>query len=168
MVFAKNPKSAAALSASAAGGGMKKEYLAVVEGVPAQQAAKLHDLLFFDRQRDKTFVVDRMRRGVKEASLSYELVATRAPDESCPVALSLLRVRLESGRTHQIRAQFASRRLPLYGDARYGAKTRGELGLFAATLSFPHPKTRQALSFSATPPAALPFSLFGGEPIVQK
>lgn len=160
MVFAKHAAAAAALSAAVAADGMQKEYLAVLEGTPAERQGRLCDLLYFDRQRDKTYVVTRARRGVHEARLAYEVLATRAGDGDCPQPLSLVRVRLETGRTHQIRAQFASRRLPLYGDARYGAKTRGSLGLFAAALSFPHPAHGKAMSFAATPEAGLPFSFF--------
>ncbi len=160
MVFAKDQKSAAALSAAAAGEGMKKEYLAVLEGVPDKAQGELCDLLFFDRQRDKSYVVQRQRTGVKEARLTYEVLATRLPDEACPIPLSLVRVRLLTGRTHQIRAQFAARRLPLYGDTRYGATTRGRMGLLAATLTFPHPKDGQTMRFALPMPKESPFLLF--------
>ena len=156
MVYAKTEKAAAALSAAAAGEGMKKTYLAVVEGKPTDASGEMADLLFFDRQRDKTYVVKRARRGVKEARLAYAVEKTVEADGR---ALSLVRVTLHTGRTHQIRAQFASRRLPLYGDARYGAKTRGALGLFACSLTFPHPKTGEEMTFSAEPVGA-PFDLF--------
>ena len=161
MVFAKTKAAAAALSQAAGGDGMKKEYLAVTEGIPAEKEAALTDLLFFDRARDKSFVVTRARRGVHEARLSYATRATLPPCEERP-PLALLAVRLYTGRTHQIRAQLASRRLPLYGDARYGARTRGGFGLFAASLSFPHPKDGKELCFSALP-EGLPFSLFSLE-----
>lgn len=156
MVYAKTERAAARLSLAAAGEGMKKTYLAVTEGVPREAEGELTDLLFFDRARDKSFVVDRARRGVKEARLSYTLEKTVEQDGR---VLSLLRVTLGTGRTHQIRAQLASRRLPLYGDARYGAKTRGALGLFACSLTFPHPKTGKELTFSAEP-SGTPFDFF--------
>ncbi|MBQ8174302.1 MAG: RluA family pseudouridine synthase [Clostridia bacterium] len=156
MVYAKNGRSAAVLSAAASGEGMKKTYLAVVEGKPTDASGELTDLLFFDRARDKTYVVDRPRRGVKEARLSYEVKGSTVQDGR---ELALVRVTLYTGRTHQIRAQFASRRLPLYGDARYGAKTRGALGLFACSLSFSHPKTGEELTFSAEPCGA-PFEFY--------
>lgn len=156
MVYAKTEKAAAALSAAASGEGMKKTYLAVVEGKPTNASGELTDLLFFDRQKDKTYVVNRARRGVKEARLTYVVEKSVEVDSRM---LSLVRVTLGTGRTHQIRAQFASRRLPLYGDARYGAKTRGALGLFACSLFFSHPKTGKELTFSAEPVGA-PFDLF--------
>ena len=156
MVYAKNARSAAVLSAAASGEDMKKTYLAVVEGKPTDASGELTDLLFFDRARDKTYVVDRPRRGVKEARLSYEVKGSTVQDGR---ELTLVRVTLYTGRTHQIRAQFAARRLPLYGDVRYGAKTRGTLGLFACSLTFPHPKTGEELTFSAEP-SGTPFEFY--------
>lgn len=157
MVYAKHPRAAAVLSAAAQGEGMKKTYLAVVEGVPTPPSGEMTDLLFFDRAKDKTYVVDRPRRGVKEARLSYitEKIVTI---DGAP--FSLVRITLDTGRTHQIRAQFAARRMPLYGDARYGAKTRGNLGLFATALAFPHPKDGQPMTFAAEAEET-PFDLFG-------
>ena len=156
MVYAKGPKAAAALSAAAAGDGMQKIYLAVIEGIPREASGEMTDLLFFDRTRDKTYVVDRVRRGVKEARLTYTLEKTVCVDGH---TLSLVRVTLLTGRTHQIRAQFAARRMPLFGDARYGAKTRGSLGLFACSLAFRHPQTGEEMTFTATPCGA-PFDFF--------
>jgi 23S rRNA pseudouridine1911/1915/1917 synthase len=152
MVYAKNSRAAAALSAAP----MKKIYLAVAEGSPVAAEGEMRDLLYYDRQKDKTYVVKRERRGVKEARLTYEAQATATVDG---LPLTLVRVRLGTGRTHQIRAQFASRRLPLYGDARYGATTRGALGLFATSLSFPHPANGEEMTFTAEP-QGLPFNLF--------
>ena len=159
MVFAKTKQAAAELSAAAAGDGLQKVYLAVTEGIPAEEEAQLCDLLYIDRTRDKSFVVTRKRRGVHEARLTYRLLATLPAADGQP-PLSLLRVALQTGRTHQIRAQLAARRLPLYGDARYGAKTRGTLGLFAASLSFCHPQSGKEMTFTASPEAFLPFSRF--------
>ncbi len=156
MVYAKNARAAASLSAAAQGEGMQKTYLAVVEGAPKPPAGEMTDLLFFDRAKDKTYVVDRPRRGVKEARLSYTVEKTVTVDGA---QFSLVRITLGTGRTHQIRAQFAARRLPLYGDVRYGARTRGSLGLFAAALAFPHPTTGKPMAFSAKAEGA-PFDLF--------
>ena len=114
MVFARSSTSAAALSASIADSRVKKQYLAVLCGELTRDGDRLEDLLFFDRQRGKTYVVDRERRGVKKAILEYGVIWRRE-------GKTLVSVSLITGRTHQIRAQFSSRGLPLAGDRRYGA-----------------------------------------------
>jgi 23S rRNA pseudouridine1911/1915/1917 synthase len=168
MVYAKTAKAAAFLQTE---GEMEKTYLAVCEGVPEERAATLCDLLFFDRTKDKSYIVTRARRGVKEARLSYEVEQTvtrlsvgrglapaALPADGPP--LTLLRVTLDTGRTHQIRAQFAHRGLPLCGDRRYGAKTNGTLGLFAHRLSFVHPTSGKRMTFEAPMPDEGPFAAF--------
>ena len=137
MVFAKTAESAAFLS-DAMGKTVRKEYLAVCEGEPAP-SGELTDLLYHDRVKNKTHVVQRKRNGVREARLSYEVLHGGET--------SLLRVILHTGRTHQIRVQFASRGYPLCGDRKYSAKTGGGLQLYAWKLSFPHPDGR-TLSFT--------------------
>ncbi|MBQ9086706.1 MAG: RluA family pseudouridine synthase [Clostridia bacterium] len=146
MVFARTTSAAGALSRSITQGNFHKEYLALVCGRPTEASGCLTDLLFYDRARGKSFVVDRTRKGVKEAILSYTLMGN---DERH----SLLRITLHTGRTHQIRAQFASRGMPLAGDRRYGAPPEGmDLMLHAATLSFPHPVTKKNVCFTSVPP----------------
>jgi 23S rRNA-/tRNA-specific pseudouridylate synthase len=88
------------------------------------------------------------------------LLAVKEADETCPIPRSLVRVHLETGRTHQIRAQFAARRLPLLGDARYGANMRTPLGLFAAGLTLSHPISGTEMTFSAPFEKLFPFSIF--------
>ncbi len=143
MVYAKNSKSAAALSKQAEQNLIKKRYYAVIKGSPAEKSAVLKDLLFRDKQKNKTYVVNRMRKGVREASLEYEVIGENG-------GLSLVDILLHTGRTHQIRVQFASRKMPLYGDGRYGGGG-GSLALFAHTLEFTHPISGERLSFSAKP-----------------
>ena len=101
MVYARTPAAAAGLSRQIAARQLHKEYLAVVQGCPAEDSAVLRDLLFWDRAKNKSFVVKRQRGGVKDAELEYSLL------EALP-ELSLLRVILHTGRTHQIRVQFSS------------------------------------------------------------
>ncbi|MBR2732229.1 MAG: RluA family pseudouridine synthase [Clostridia bacterium] len=156
MVFAKTQASAAALSAQIAAGGLKKRYFAVLRGVPEQERGTLEDLLFHDRQRNKTYPVKRMRKGVHPAKLAYTVLAARE-------GLSLVSVRLGTGHTHQIRVQFASRRLPLWGDGKYGGGP-GALALFACGLTFTHPATGELRTFHALPdPAAAPWDRFAAE-----
>lgn len=130
MVFAKTSETAAFLS-GAMQSGFRKEYLALCEKTPVPNAGELTDLLFHDRTRNKTYAVKRKRGGVKEARLSYRVLENGA-----------VLVRLHTGRTHQIRVQFASRGWPLRGDRKYGAADGGELALWAFRLTFPHPDGR--------------------------
>ncbi len=149
MVYAKTPQSAAKLSDAVRTKAMKKEYLALVHGVPEPASGSLADLLWHDKRLNKTFVVERSRTGVKEALLDYRVRDTRQDPQFG--VLSLVEIRLHTGRTHQIRVQFASRRHPLLGDRKYGAKESGPMGLFAARLTFPHPITGREMHFSAHP-----------------
>lgn len=145
MVFARTSASAAALSRSFAEHQTEKEYWAVVCGKPSTDSGRLEDWLFYDRMRGKSFVVQRERKGVKAASLEYALVEYSEP-------YSLLRIFLHTGRTHQIRVQFASRGMPLYGDRRYGAPPiDSPLLLCARRLSFPHPVTQRRMNFCTSP-----------------
>lgn len=152
MVYAKTPASAAALSEQVRVRTLQKEYLAIVHGSPEPTSGRLCDLLFHDRRSNKTFVADRARKGVKEAILDYECLSR---GESAHGALSLLRIQLLTGRTHQIRVQLASRRHPLLGDRKYGAPSSGEIGLFCRSVSLRHPKSGEELTFSASPTGAV-------------
>ena len=158
MVYAKTPVSAAKLSAAVQKHEMQKEYLAVVCGRPTEESATLKDLLFHDRFANKTFVVDRARKGVKEAILDYQTLET-IHDEHLG-DFSLLKIRLHTGRTHQIRAQFSHRRLPLLGDRKYGGFSSDSIALFSHSLSFVHPITGKELSFSKEP-VGRAWELFG-------
>lgn len=154
MVFAKTKFAASRLSAALSSGEMKKEYLAVLPGKPAEDEAVLRDLLFRDSAKNKSYVVKRMRRGVKEAELEYKVLAASEP-------LTLIRVKLHTGRTHQIRVQFSSRGLPLLGDVKYGSTERScPIALFSCALSFPHPETCKPLRFEALPEQCFPWSKF--------
>lgn len=142
MVYAKTSRAAGALSGAMGRGEFRKEYLCIVRGGPEEAEGTYRDLLLHDKVRNKSFVVRRMRGGVKEASLDYKLLAEQD-------GLSLLLVRLRTGRTHQIRVQFASRGAPLLGDGRYGGGG-GEMALWSCSLAFPHPSGKP-LAFRALP-----------------
>lgn len=148
MVYAKTPAAAAKLSAAVQARELKKEYLAVVRGAPEPNNGEMRDLLFHDRRQNKTFVVERQRAGVKEALLEYDTIerVTTARGEDC----SLVHVLLHTGRTHQIRVQFASRGHTLLGDGKYGARgDNRQIALFATRLAFSHPVTRKKMEFEA-------------------
>ena len=155
-VLARTQAAAAALIDQIAARTAEKEYLAVLRGAPDRDEATLEDLLFHDSRTNKTFVVTRPRKGVRDAKLSYRVVA-RAQGENGP--LTLVRVRLHTGRTHQIRAQFSHRGLPLLGDIRYGSRASHGPALFACRLAFDHPTTGERLEFESSPNGE-PWSLF--------
>ena len=142
MVYALSRTAAGNLSQQIQSGQMVKEYLAVTNGIPPQSEGLLTDLLFHDRVRNKTYVVDRKRKGVKEARLMYRVLETSQSQ-------SLIHVRLLTGRTHQIRVQFASRGTPLSGDGKYGGGS-GPLLLwaFGLTLDLPGAERKR---FTAIP-----------------
>ena len=146
-VFALTEAAAAALSLSFQNGDAVKIYHALCVGVIEKDADVLCDLLFYDRGRGKSFVVDRERKGVRKASLEYS-VLRRFADRT------LISVRLHTGRTHQIRVQFASRGHALCGDRRYGAPSEygNKLCLCAVSLSFTHPRTKERMSFEIENP----------------
>lgn len=147
MVYAKTQKAAAKLSGDISEHKFYKEYLAILHGVPEENSGTLCDLLFHDRAKNKSYVAKRERKGVKKAELYYEVLEAKEKDGE---KYSLLRVVLHTGRTHQIRVQFASRKMPLSGDRKYGARD-GEksLGLWAARLKFFHPETGETKEFAA-------------------
>ena len=129
MVYARTKPAAAFLSKAVTEGTLEKEYLALVHGCPPAEGV-WEDLLWKDSKRNKVFVVKRPRSGVREAKLSYRVLV--------PGERSLVRVHLYTGRSHQIRVQFASRGYPLVGDHKYGSRAKEEtIRLFSAGLKFP-------------------------------
>ncbi len=149
MVYAKTPTAAAKLSSDVQAHAVKKEYLAILHGRPTDRSGMLRDLLFHDRTRNKTFVVDRKRAGVKEALLEYRTLDSA--EHADFGTLTLVHVLLHTGRTHQIRVQFSSRGYSLLGDGKYGAHDRCSIGLCSHRITFPHPVTRREMTFSFTP-----------------
>ena len=142
MVYAKTSRAAGALSAAMTRGEFQKKYLCIVRGRPAEPEGIYRDLLLHDKARNKSFTVKRMRGGVREASLEYRVLAEKD-------GTSLVLVQLHTGRTHQIRVQFASRGTPLLGDGKYGGGG-GDMALWSYALSFPHPFGK-SMSFQALP-----------------
>jgi 23S rRNA pseudouridine1911/1915/1917 synthase len=129
MVYARTKPAAAALSKAVQDGTMVKEYVAMVKGTPPE-SGDWTDLLWKDSRKNKVFVVNRVRGGVKEARLTYKRLTGGDP--------SVVRIRLYTGRSHQIRVQFASRGFPLLGDHKYGARDdRTAPMLCSCCLTFP-------------------------------
>ena len=129
MVYARTKAAAAALSKAIQDGTMVKEYVAMVHGFPPTEG-DWTDLLFKDSSKNKVFVVKKERRGVKKARLEFTRLTECAP--------ALVRIRLHTGRSHQIRVQFSSRGFPLVGDHKYGARDEFPAPmLFSCRLSFP-------------------------------
>ena len=176
MVYAKTPQAAAALSRQVAQSQQyyavqdgraesaaddapdappfRKEYRALIAGGPDETlpaGGVLRDYLFKDSRKGRVFPVSRPRKGVKEAVLEYRLAAS-APDGSA----SLADITLHTGRTHQIRVQFASRRHPLWGDGKYGSRVKGDIALQSARLRFIHPGTGKAMDFRLPVPGTWP------------
>ena len=155
MVCARSAYAAGELSRQIREGQFEKEYLAVVRGVPSPAEGQMTDLLGRDREKRLTFVADGPGKGVQEARLDYRVLAVRD-------GLALVRIRLHTGRTHQIRVQFASRGLPLAGDRRYGAADDpvSPIALWSAHLSFRHPETGAEMTFDRQPPPIDPWNNF--------
>ena len=137
MVFAKTKPAAARFSEEIQKNNFRKTYLAVVKGHLEEKEATLTDLLFRDKQKNKSYPVKRMRKGVKEAVLSYKVLEEISVEET---PHSLVEIHLQTGRTHQIRVQFASRKHPLLGDKKYGGQPYPHLCLLAKELTFWEPR----------------------------
>ena len=147
MVYAKNKESASAISIQILEGRMIKRYLCICHGI-CEESGEMQDLLFHDKMKNKTFVVNTKRKGTKEARLSYErLSVSKIKGKD----VSLVKVRLYTGRTHQIRAQFSSRGYVLYGDGKYGAKDNSKIALHSCQIELIHPKTKENMSFESKP-----------------
>lgn len=153
MLLARNPAAASELSRQIREEGIGKEYLAVVHG-DCPDRGSMRDLMYRDKARKMSFVTDKPGKGVQEALLDYETLGQKE-------GLSLVAVRLHTGRTHQIRCQFASRGLPLVGERKY-CQPRDDctLALFSHRLSFIHPGSGEAMSFVKEPPESYPWNLW--------
>lgn len=154
MVLARTKHCASDLSEQIRRGEFQKEYLAVLHGIPEQKTATLRDLLLRNKQERKTYITGQPGKDVQEAVLSYRTLAVAD-------GLSKVRIQLQTGRTHQIRAQFSGRGLPLVGDRKYGSEdAAGEIALWSYRIAFTHPKTGEAMEFVLEPPMDYPWTKF--------
>lgn len=154
MVYALNPETASELSRQIRDNEFKKTYLAVVHGVPEERRGRMEDILLRSKEKRKTFVVNKACRGSQNAVLEYELL--KAKEDR-----SLVEIKLITGRTHQIRAQFTHRRLPLFGDRKYGGSDDGcGIALWSYMIGFTNPKTGKFMRFQVKPPKEYPWNDF--------
>ena len=159
MVYARSQMAASLLSEQIRDGKFQKEYLAVLHGAPEAPAGELRDLLWRNRSTRRTVVVAEPRKEAKHARLLYRVLAEAN-------GMSLVQIRLLTGRTHQIRVQLSSRGLPLVGDRKYG---RGDedgcaIALWSYRMRFFHPQTDEPLEFTLEPPACAPWTDFSLPP----
>lgn len=149
MVFAKTSKAASRLSKQVQKHEFKKIYMAVIEG-KVSDSGTFKDKL----KKDEKTNITRVSEDGKEAELSYNLIGFVNN-------LSLVRISLKTGRSHQIRVQFSSRKIPLYGDQKYNPKAvKDQIALFASKLEFKHPIIKEIMSFELPLPERYPFTLF--------
>ena len=153
MLLACGSDNASLLSRQMQNGLFQKQYLAVVHGV-TDHSGDMIDLLYRDKARKMTFVADAPVKGVQEARLHYDTLASAE-------GMSLVKIRLYTGRTHQIRCQFASRGFPLVGERKYSTlEDECEIALWSYSLSFHHPQTDEKLRFKLNPPSEFPWTIF--------
>lgn len=159
MIYSKREDMTGKLSALVQSGEYEKTYLAVVHGVPNENEGQMRDLLYHDKQKNKSYVVSKKRAGVKEALANYRLIETITGDNGD--VMSLVEVELITGRTHQIRVQFSSRKMPLVGDGKYGSRNnRATCALWSHRVKFIHPITKKEIMVESVPPAIYPWDIF--------
>ena len=158
MIYSKREDMTGKLSALVQSGDYKKVYLAVVHGAPETDSGEMRDLLYHDRMKNKSFVCDKKRSGVKEAILNYRLLDTAEAEGG---VMSLIEIELLTGRTHQIRVQFASRKMPLVGDGKYGSRdNKATCALWSHKVNFVHPVTKKVIECVSSPDSGYPWDLF--------
>ena len=154
MVLARNAAAASELSRQIREDRFEKEYTAVVHGCPEEAEGRLCDLLYRDKARKMTFVVAEPGKDVQPAALTYQLMGSVD-------GMSKVKIQLETGRTHQIRVQFASRDLPLVGERKYSTlEDDCEIALWSSRIGFTHPTTGEFMEFQLNPPQMFPWSCF--------
>ena len=153
MVLARRSKAASELSRQIREGEFQKEYVAVIHGSPPEKQGELRDLLLRNKQERKTYIVTEPGKDVQEAVLDYR-VLKRAEN------LTRVRIRLHTGRTHQIRVQFSGRGWPLVGDRKYGDPNEDcNIALWSYRLAFNHPYSGKPMEFILEPPEIYPWSI---------
>ena len=159
MIYSKRNDMTGKLSALVQSTEYKKTYLAVVHGEPEEKEGEMRDLLYHDKMKNKSFVCDKKRSGVKEAMLNYRVLQTVTVHRG--EKISLVEIELVTGRTHQIRVQFASRKMPLVGDGKYGSRdNKAACALWSHKVRFAHPVTKKMIECDSLPDMSYPWDLF--------
>ena len=154
MVLARSSQAASELSRQIREGEFHKAYLAVVHGRPDEDQGTYVDLLLRDKRERKTYVVQEMAKGVQEAILDYQVLGSVQD-------MTKVAIQLRTGRTHQIRAQFSSRELPLVGDRKYSLNEDPcEIALWSHRLSFRHPVSGERMDLAVEPEMVWPWDVF--------
>ena len=154
MVLARNARAASELSRQIREDQFEKEYTAVVHGRPEDDSGRFCDFLFRDKARKMTMVAHEAGKGVQPAALGYRILEHRNE-------MSKVRIKLETGRTHQIRVQFASRGMPLVGERKYSTlEDDCEIALWSSKIGFAHPVTGKKMEFELDPPETYPWNCF--------
>lgn len=153
MVLARRSKAASELSRQIREGEFQKEYVAVIHGDPGEDQGQLRDLLLRNKQERKTYIVQEPGKDVQEAILDYRVLNRNQ-------GLTRVRIRLHTGRTHQIRVQFSGRGMPLVGDGKYGRPEDDcNIALWSYRLAFNHPYSGKPMEFILEPPEDYPWSI---------
>ena len=157
MVFAKTSKAASRLSEQMKNGEFHKTYLAVINGKPREKRAKLVNYLLKNARTNTVQVVPELTTNAKRAELEYEILEARDK-------VSLAKINLQTGRSHQIRVQMKNIGCPVYGDVKYGGDILAKghnLALWAYELRFIHPTTKENMTFKVYPPEDMvPWKVF--------
>ncbi|GIN72075.1 RNA pseudouridine synthase [Bacillus sp. J14TS2] len=154
MVFAKTSKAASRLSDAIRRRAFDKTYLAIVRGTPQDKQAKLLHHLWKDQKKNQVYVVPENDARGKKAILDYKVIGEAK-------GMSLLEIKLHTGRPHQIRVQLSTIGCPLYGDQKYGQtvnKPGQQIALWASELGFEHPTTKEWVKVSQAPPHHFPWN----------
>ena len=155
MIFAKTSKAASRLSNEVREKIFEKKYLAVVRGKFEKRSGSLENYLYKDERNNISKVVNKEKKNAKLAKLDYEVLKYNEVKN-----LSLVKVNLHTGRHHQIRVQFATRKYPICGDQRYGELDNTQIALWAYSIEFVHPVTKEILTFTKLPTNKPYFQLF--------
>lgn len=156
MIFAKTSKAASRLSEQVRNKSFKKTYRAVIHGNMDKRSDNLLDYLYKNKKTNMVSVVSKNTKEAKDARLSYETLDSKK-------GFSLVQIDLQTGRPHQIRVQFASRKHPLFGDQRYGQhlnKVGQQIALWSYKIEIQHPTTKENLEFVCDVPSEYPWSIF--------